>query len=89
MPVKEYKLNLIMKTDEIKKVLYKEKPVAKYVRSTSHPILRVVTDYIFEAQCSIGKVRFVIPVADMPVFLSEANTEEAQLLIRWLVNEED
>lgn len=78
-----------MKTADIKKVLYKEKPKAHYVYSISHPILRMVTHWVFEANCSIGTVKFVIPVKETPNSLSVHQAEDAQLLIRWLVNDEE
>lgn len=67
-----------MEKNEVRKVLYKEKPVAKF-------------DYIrkglsfYSAESSMGKLRFEIPVSDMgdADFLPEM---EAQYLFRWFAD---
>lgn len=72
-----------MTEQQIKKALYKEKPIAKFIKHISHPILRSVESAQYEAETSLGKVTFIIPVKDWPIELK--HEEPAQLLIRWLV----
>ena len=71
-----------MEINEIKKILYKEKPIAKATRSIAYTSLgEEGQEYLTDT--SLGKIRFVIPFSDKPLegFKSE---EQAQLLIRWL-----
>lgn len=71
-----------MNINEIKKALYKEKPIAKATRSISYTQDgELGQEYL--ADCSLGRVRFVVPMKDKSLegFKSE---EQAQLLIRWL-----
>ena len=62
--------------NEIKKILYKEKPTAHCI-SFSDGIKK------YSAKTSTGEVKFEVPVSDMGgnVFPDE---ESAQLLIRWI-----
>lgn len=62
--------------NEIKKALYKEKPVAmlKFMQGTN---------YVYEAILSDYKVYFSVPISDMGEKLFE-NKMEGQLLIRWI-----
>lgn len=73
-----------MEENEIKKVLYKEKPTAKRTRSKSAPITRNVTHQVYECASSLGEHTFEIPISE---FFSGSFEEEipAQLLIRWIV----
>lgn len=62
--------------NEIKKVLYKEKPIAKF------KMIRMEFAY-YVTETSLGEIKFVIPVGDMGEadFLPEM---DAKLLIRWI-----
>jgi hypothetical protein len=66
-----------MKLDLIKKTLYKEKPTAKL-----NNIGKLF--YRFLAQTSIGEIEFHVPVSEMGE-IPFGDTEQAQLLIRWIV----
>lgn len=63
--------------DEIKKALYKEKPIA----------IRSYTNLKFYGYTAILKdqtvVKFIIPISEMGD-LRFGNTEQSQLLIRWI-----
>lgn len=67
---------MIMNKNEIKKILYKEKPTA-YCTSFSEGVKK------YSAETSTGMVKFEVPVSDMGnnIFSDE---ESAQLLIRWI-----
>jgi len=70
-----------MTTNEIKKMVYKQKPKA-YLE-----FIRIGMAYYYTS--SLGtKISFQIPISDMGStdFLPEM---EAKLLLRWLVNEEN
>ena len=73
-----------MTKEEIKKVLYKEKPLAVEVETISgggEISDNGITTY--ETQTSLGKIVFKVPYSEM----GEERFEEqlpAQLLIRWL-----
>lgn len=70
------KKKLKNKMNEIKKILYKEKPIAKF------KMIRMEFAY-YVTETSLGEVKFVIPVSDMGEadFLPEM---DAKLLIRWI-----
>lgn len=65
-----------MKPEDIKKALYKEKPLAEK---------RVINDgngnVIYSCETSLGEVIFCIPTEEAKDF---GNREPAQLLIRWI-----
>ncbi len=71
---------------EIKKVLYKEKPIAKQIA-----IYRDGSSKDYEADTSLGKILFHVPFIEqrnaegilLPEF-KENKDIEAQLLIRWI-----
>lgn len=65
-----------MTTNEIKKVLYKEKPLAEILYNEDNSV-------IYGCNTSLGRVIFCIPSFEAAQFNKE---EPAQLLIRWLVN---
>lgn len=72
-----------MTTTEIKKALYKEKPIAKKVGMDRcmHPT------YYYEAELTIGVVEFEVPYKDRCG--TDFNDEmSAQHLIRWLVEKQ-
>lgn len=65
-----------MEKNEIKKALYKEKPVAK--------LIEFGKENVYIAELSNGmEIKFIVPVSDMGETLF-GKTMEAQLLIRWL-----
>lgn len=67
--------------NEIKKVLYKEKPAAiKYF----HDVTMKGSIHSYKAETSIGLVKFEVPEKDMGQKIFN-NEEPAQLLIRWIV----
>lgn len=65
-----------MDTNEIKKVLYKEKPIAEKLYNQDNL-------EIYGCDTSLGRVLFAIPISESTGFKSK---EPAQLLIRWLSN---
>lgn len=65
-----------MNTSEIKKTLYKEKPIAQLYHFGKEV-------YKYRAATSLGIVHFEIPIKEMGELLFESQ-EQAQLLIRWL-----
>lgn len=62
--------------NEIKKILYKEKPIA-------NRIAKVDGGYIYSTETSIGEVKFIIPYKEMGMTPFDQEMS-AQLLIRWL-----
>lgn len=64
-----------MNTNDIKKILYKEKPSAKLSFKSE-------TAVVYQATTSVGTLLFEVPVSEAKNF---NNDEPAQLLIRWLV----
>ncbi len=66
-----------MTKNDIKKALYKEKPKA-YLQFIRKGLV------YYKATCSLGEVLFEIPVDDMGD-ADFRNTEDAQLLNRWLM----
>lgn len=72
-----------MELNEIKKVLYKEKPTALLYGEEGSPASNDYT-FIYFTVMSIGEVTFRVPVSEMgeKVFGAEL---PAQLLIRWMV----
>ncbi|GEM_PF-2766202 len=70
--------------NEIKKALYKEKPVAKVIFGE---VYNGELYHYYEAETSIGTATFKIPNSDMGDKIFNSN-EPAQLLIRWLVTED-
>lgn len=75
-----------MDIKNVKKALYKERPIAHFVcdskelgLQTENPISSYVT------QCSLGEVSFDIPQSDMGNSLFPKSVE-AQLLNRWIVS---
>jgi hypothetical protein len=73
-------MTISMKINDIKKTLYKEKPIAKL------DVIRLGNVY-YQTTLNNGlNIRFCIPVNDMgdADFYSEM---DAKLLIRWLINE--
>lgn len=79
--------------NEIKKALYKEKPIAIEIENISGGgDGGEFKDYaIYVAECSLGKLKFKVPYTDMgsDPYGNDRFDEEvsAQLLIRWLVAE--
>ena len=67
-----------MNTNEIKKVLYKEKPLAKKYAQPENK------SFYYKVDTSIGEVRFNVPISEMGDNLFESEIS-AQLLIRWIV----
>ncbi len=68
-----------MEKNNIKKVLYKEKPIATVLLHT------MKTDsYEYVAKTSIGVVNFKVPKKEMGEVEFKTH-EPSQLLIRWLV----
>ena len=67
-----------MELNEIKKVLYKEKPIA--VRYGESLFFKT---YLYTTQSSLGKIKFSVPISDMGEKLFEEKIP-AQLLIRWI-----
>lgn len=72
-------------SNEIKKALYKEKPIARYQKTigleTDNPI------HIYKCQTSLGYHYFNIPDSEMGD--NKFNLREmAQYLIRWIVKDE-
>lgn len=65
--------------NEKKKALYKEKPVAKRVPCNCKDVVK------YEATTSTGKVLFRVPLDEAASF---EETMPAQLLIRWLQQED-
>ena len=65
-----------METNEIKKVLYKEKPIANYFGAKEN-------SFLYSARTSIGQIWFEVPKEESGNFKLE---EPAQLLIRWIKN---
>jgi hypothetical protein len=67
-----------MELNEIKKALYKEKPIAKKI---AHPKNK---SFLYETSVSGSNIRFNVPICEMGEkhFDSEM---PAQLLIRWIV----
>lgn len=63
-----------MNTTEIKKVLYKEKPMAEQLYNEDNKV-------IYGCDTSLGRVLFCIPIREASEFKRK---EQAQLLIRWL-----
>lgn len=73
-----------MTKEEIKKVLYKEKPLAVEIETISGG--GEVSDSgiaSYKTETSLGKVSFKIPYSEMGVERFEEEVP-AQLLIRWL-----
>lgn len=70
--------------NQLKKILYKEKPVAylrEFVEDENNGY------YTYLAETTVGLVEFNIPKEDAPENLD--GHEKAQLLIRWLVVESE
>lgn len=65
-----------MNTNEIKKALYKEKPIAIKIAIDGY-------EQHYTAKTSLGEVLFRVPVSDMGDRLFEDKIP-AQLLIRWI-----
>lgn len=65
--------------NQIKKILYKEKPIASKV---SYDLTMRGGFYTYVAKTSVGNVFFRIPESDAPNNLND--DEPAQLLNRWL-----
>lgn len=64
--------------NEIKKVLYKEKPIAvKYAQPQNK-------SFAYKTQTSLGEILFDVPISDMGESLFDWEMP-AQLLIRWMV----
>ncbi len=64
--------------NKIKKALYKEKPTAVKIAQPKNE------RFLYEAETSLGKVRFDVPINEMGETFFEREMP-AQLLIRWLV----
>lgn len=76
-----------MNLNEIKKALYKEKPIAKEIDNGRSGIRgsSAITMSRYRAKTSLGDIDFCVPHHEM----GEKNFEKeipAQLLIRWIVN---
>lgn len=69
--------------NQIKKILYKEKPIASKV---NYDLTMKGGIYTYLAKTSVGDIIFKIPESDMPANIGI--DEPAQLLIRWLEIEE-
>lgn len=73
-----------MNLTEIKKTLYKEKPVAWQINDETKTIdnksVKLIT---YKTECSIGTILFTVPTNDMGDKLFD-NELPAQLLIRWI-----
>lgn len=78
----------IMEQNEIKKVLYKERPVAKQVA-----LYRDGGSKDYEAETSIGTIEFHVPITDQRDDNGKSVPFEkempGQLLIRWLKGVKD
>lgn len=72
-------------TNEIKKVLYKEKPTAQMTDDGKTGIrgATAITGSIYMARTSIGNVRFFVPHHEIDSDLLKLEMP-AQLLIRWI-----
>lgn len=65
-----------MEINEIKRALYKEKPIAIMQRATQEGLE-------YKTTCSLGEINFIVPREDFGE--GGFNDEEpAQLLIRWI-----
>lgn len=62
--------------NEIKKMLYREKPMARLVGKDNEK-------YFYRTNTSTGVLSFVVPISDMGEKLFQHDIE-AQFLIRWL-----
>jgi len=71
--------------NEIKKALYKEKPIAKMTDDGKTGIrgATAITGSIYMAKTSIGNVRFFVPHHEIDSDLLKLEMP-AQLLIRWI-----
>lgn len=67
-----------MPNNEIKKILYKEKPIARFKD------LLFNSRYMYITNCSAGTIIFIIPRKEMGENVFESKIP-AQLLIRWIV----
>lgn len=70
-----------MTTNEIKKALYREKPIARLVKKTEQKDGSLL--YTYKCQSSLGYHYFNIPESDMGDKVFD-DREPARLLIRWL-----
>lgn len=75
-----------MTKTEVKKALYKQKPIAKYITNIGE--LAVYKTSVNHADGYDYSIRFYIPIKEL--FDTEGNRiiseeESAQLLIRWLI----
>lgn len=70
-----------MELNEVKKILYKEKPIAYAYRTAGERNGKMCSLYI--AKTSIGEIKFMIPFDERPEG-GFKNQEQAQLLIRWI-----
>lgn len=71
-----------MEKNEIKKLLYKQKPIAEFIRATQQGLVYGVDVSTMDG--SRLPITFIIPLKDM----GDASFDkemEAQLLIRWIV----
>jgi len=68
-----------MDVNQIKKALYKEKPIAG--RAKDEVSINTILNVLYFAVSSLGKHLFIIPKTDAENFKEK---EPAQLLIRWL-----
>ena len=69
-----------MKLNDIKKILYKEKPLAKLIRTVSD---KNGFFYYYKAKTSLGIISFKIPNKEVVKTLFDKQMP-AQLLIRWI-----
>lgn len=75
--------NMAFNKNQIKKILYKEKPIASYFKTIPNSSDDVEDgSIIYKAVTSVSDLYFQIPFKDRPVNLNL--DEPAQLLIRWL-----
>jgi hypothetical protein len=65
-----------MTTNEKKKILYKERPIANRLHSDPD-------HFHYWAETSAGAIHFKVPVSEMGE-LPFGETEQGQLLIRWI-----
>ena len=73
-----------MELNQIKKLLYKEKPIAERWSTEVMGMSKQVLSYYYLANISIGEVKFQVPVEEMGD-VEFKQYEPAQLLIRWII----
>ena len=74
-----------MNITEIKKVLYKEKPIAEFVGRQFNGD-NTVLGFLYDAKTSTEVIHFTIPVADAVESMFRFEDQPSQLLIRWFAD---